>query len=431
MTSSVRARARAAFRGTRALRIPAFRILFGAQVVSFIGTWSQNLATSLLVLHLTGSAAALGLVTAVQFGPTLILSPFTGRVLDRVDVRRLLIGTSTLSATTALVLAVLAATGHAPVWSLGVATGLFGVAQAFDRPGIYTLLPRFIDADHRSSAISLITTSGAAARLAGPALAGLIYATLGPAACFAANGASYLVVVIALLFLRRGESADRPTTIRRAETFGLRYAWHHPDLRDALLANVAIGGLTFNFAVMLAAMVTFTYRGGSNYVGLAYSTDAVGAVLGGLVAVGARLNRRRLALAAGALGVTVAAAGVAPNLAVFFVILPVMGIAITWYQSTVTALVQQVAEPAMLGRMMSLLTLGWFGTTPFGALLIGWVADAFSARAAMTVAGGTALGCALLLLLPRILLPRKRRGPAPDPPPRAVSRTPSREEGLT
>ncbi|SHN46106.1 Predicted arabinose efflux permease, MFS family [Cryptosporangium aurantiacum] len=412
------------FAGTRALRAPAFRVLFAAQVVSFVGTWSQNLATSLLVLHLTGSAAALGLVTAIQFAPTLLLSPLTGRVLDRVDVRRLLITTASASATTALVLAALAAAGRAPLWAIGIAVGLFGVAQAFDRPGIYTLIPRVVDVEDRPSAISLITMSGAAARLAGPALAGVLYATVGAAACFAVNGASYVVVVAALVIVPRlrGARTAPPAPRAKAEPadggLGLGYAWRHRDLRAALLANVAIGCLTFNFGVMLAAMVTFTYRAGSSTVGLAYSTDAIGAVLGGLIAVGAAVTRRRLAAACAALGLTIGAAGLAPNLVLFLAVLPVMGVAITLYQSTVTALVQQASDPGMLGRMMSLLTLGWFGTTPVGALVIGWVADAYSARAAMVVAGGTCLVCAFALLTPGC-----RRG--------AVGMTPKREGEVT
>ncbi|MFG1924777.1 MFS transporter [Cryptosporangium sp. NPDC048952] len=397
-------RLRAAFAGTRALRVPAFRALFAAQIVSGVGTWSQNLATSLLVLHLTGSAAALGLVTAIQFAPMLVLSPITGRVLDRFDVRRVLLVTGTAGGVTAGALASLAAAGHAPLWAVMVAVGLFGVAGAFDRPGVYTLLPRTVDAERRPSAISLVTASNAVARLGGPALAGLLYATIGPAACFAFNGISYVVVVIALWLLPRlGATADpAPAEVPAAPTggLGLGYAWGHPDLRAALLANAAIGCLTFNFGVMLAAMVTFTYGAGSSTVGLAYSTDAVGAVLGGLLGVGALVTRHRTALTCVALGTTIAAAGLAPNLVVFLAILPVMGVAITIYQSTVTALVQQASEPAMLGRMMTLLTLGWFGTTPVGALLIGWIADAHSPRAAMVVAGSTCLVCAVAVVLP-------------------------------
>lgn len=229
---------------------------------------------------------------------------------------------------------------------------------------------------------------------------------------------SYVFVVAALVVLPRlrptltggPTAADAPVPTGgdagpQGGGLGIGYAWRHPDLRAALLANAAIGCLTFNFAVMLAAMVTFTYDGGSGTVGLAYSTDAVGAVLGGLLGVGAVVTRRRTALACVGLGVTIAAAAAAPNLVLFLVALPVMGVAITLYQSSVTALVQQSSAPAMLGRMMTLLTLGWFGTTPVGALLIGWIADALSPRAAMAVAGATCLVCAAALAL------RKERTP--------------------
>lgn len=468
MARPLRRRLRSPFTGAQALRIPAFRALFAAQIVSGVGTWSQNLATSLLVLHLTGSAAALGMVTAIQFAPVLVLSPVTGRVLDRFDVRHVLLATGVAGGTTALVLAVLAATGHAPLWAVMIAVGLFGVAGAFDRPGAYTLLPRTVDAERRASAIGLVTASNAVARLGGPALAGLLYATVGPAACFAFNGLSYGAVIGALVGLPRlrttapspadtgladagpveavpaeaaradaGSTApapapapaapapadaaladaghpDPPARRRRsagaphpasapASTggLGLRYAWRHPDLRAALLANAAIGCLTFNFAVMLAAMVTFTFDAGSGTVGLAYSTDAVGAVLGGLLGVGAAVTRRRTAATCAALGLTVGVAALAPNLPLFLAALPVMGVMITRYQSTVTALVQQRSDPALLGRMMTLLTLGWFGTTPVGALLIGWIADAYSPRAAMGVAASTCLVCAAALLAPR------------------------------
>ncbi|GAA0278578.1 MFS transporter [Cryptosporangium japonicum] len=415
-TASRAPRLRAAFAGTRALRVPAFRALFAAQIVSGVGTWSQNLATSLLVLHLTGSAAALGLVTAIQFAPMLVLWPVTGRVLDRFDVRRVLLTTGVAGGVTALGLAALAATGHAPLWAVMVAVGLFGVAGAFDRPGVYTLLPRTVDEDHRPSAIGLVTASNAVARLGGPALAGLLYATVGPAACFGFNAVSYVLVVVALALLPRlrATAADGPATApaessgeptRPGGGLGLGYAWRSPDLRSALLANALIGCLTFNFGVMLAAMVTFTYDGGSGTVGLAYSTDAVGAVLGGLFGVGAVVTRRRTALACVGLGATIVAAGAAPTLVLFLAVLPVMGMAITLYQSSVTALVQQSSAPAMLGRMMTLLTLGWFGTTPIGALLIGWIADALSPRAAMVVAGTTCLVCAAALAL------RKEREP--------------------
>ena len=400
---------RQVFSGVRALRSPAFRALFTAQVVSVVGTWSQNLATTLLVLHLTGSAAALGTVTAAQTVPILLLAPVTGRVIDRANVRMLLIATGSAAAATAFTVSALAATGHAPVWALTVAAALFGTASAFDRPGQYALLPAVVDDEARPSAISLTTTAAAAGRLGGPALAALIYGTAGPAACFAFNGASYLAVVGALVvlprFAREGGFAgrrkrkDEPADNGDAEGIGLRYAWRNPDLRAALLVNTLIGCLSFNFGLMLAAMVTFTYKGGSSLVGLAYTTDAVGAVLGGVLGVGAALlTRRRLALACAALGLTICAAGAAPDLVVFFAVLPVMGVAISAYQTSVTALVQKVAAPHMLGRAMSLLTLGWFGTTPLGALLAGWVADVWSARATMGMAGAASLLGALALL---------------------------------
>jgi hypothetical protein len=250
-----------------------------------------------------------------------------------------------------------------------------------------------------ASALGMSSLIQSASRLVGPALAGLTYATLGPAWCFAINGLSYGAALAALVAVReRREAAPVPEpepdnrgTVRQ----GIREVGGHPELRRVLVVNALIGFTAFNFLATITAMVTFTLGGDGTAAGLAHATNAVGAVVGGFVAPLILVRTgRRLDLACAAFAASLLACAVAPNLGVFLALGPLLGLALAWYQVTVLDSVHGLVDRAMLGRMMGLVTLGTVGTTPIGSPLIGLLMEATSPRWAFGVAAATTLGCA-------------------------------------
>jgi MFS family permease len=404
-----------------ALAVRNFRLYFVGQVLSNVGTWFQMLAQGLLVLKLTGSAAALGAVTALQNLPLLLFGAWAGVVIDRVNVRRLLIITSALAGVQALVLGIVTGTGHVTVWWVMALAFPLGLVQMFDRPGGQAFLPQIVERELIPSAVAFNSVILSSGRLAGPAIAGLVYAWKGPATCFYVNAISYAVISIALLLIRRRELIPRHAQPRASGQLrdGLRFVWRSPLHRDTLIANAVIGCLAFNFPTVYASMVTFVFHAGGSAFGAAESTNAAFAVLGGLV-LARRLRAptgRTFVIACFALGATLTANGLAPNLAAFIACMPFFGLAAVSYQTVAQSLLQQNTPNELIGRVMALFNLGTQGTTPIGALITGWVTDTVSARASLGLGAaslwisGSVLGIALLRAR------RRQRGVAPTPEP--------------
>jgi MFS family permease len=384
------------------LRVRNFRLHFAGQIVSNVGTWFQSLAQALLVMELTGSGKALGLVTALQFAPMLVLAPYGGVLADRLRPRALLMITGVLAALLAATLAAVAAMARIDVlWVCAVALAL-GCVQAFDRPAAQAFLYELVGPDDLPKAVGLHSITLSSARMLGPALAGAAYSLLGAAACFAINAGSFLCVVVALMWMRpqqlwprRSDSRAPGGRVRQA----LRYVAQHPDLRVPVLVNLLVGCFAFNFMTTVTAMVRFEFAGGPSALGAAHALNAAGAVAGSLLiaSLDRTPSRPVLALCCAATAVAIFGNAIAPNLLSFLSWAPVFGLSLGAYQTALLVSVQRATEPRMLGRVSGLLALGSAGAIPIASLIAGWVTDAWSARAATALgAAACALGAAML-----------------------------------
>ena len=371
------------------------------QALSNIGTFSQVVALSLLVLDLSGSGFALGATMSVQAIPHLLLSPWAGPLLDRLPLRRLMLVTALVGALQAISLAVLALTdGISVPWVIALAFVL-GCVQVFERPAVQAFLGELVPREQIPRAVSLASAVQSFGRLGGPALAAILYAWQGPGLVFAVNAASYLVVLAALLLLRA--DAMFPRERRHGQQGSLmvavRYAWRSPVLWPVLLGNAVVGLFAFNFATFFATISTLTFEQPGLF-GIAESVNAVTAVLAGLLL--ARYLRTPTALTVGvactALGLTLAWVAVAPTPLLFLASMPFFGFAVVSYGATAQALVQQHAPREMVGRMMSLYTLGSMGTTPLGGLIVGLVSDYASPRVAVGLGAGSAILVGLMMV---------------------------------
>jgi MFS family permease len=392
------------------------RIFQSGQALSNVGTFSQTVALSLLVLELSDSGFALGATMSLQALPMLLLSPWVGPLLDQLPLRRLLLVTASLGALQALILAVLASTGMISVlWVLPLAFCL-GCIQCFDRPGGQAFLVELVPRESISRAVGLAGSIQAFGRLGGPALAAVLYAWHGAGLVFAVNAASYLAVIAALLLLRidallpRGSQSRQQTQLSAA----LRVAWESPLLGPVLIGNAIVGLFAFNFPTFYATMSTLTFQQPSLF-GMAESLNATAAILAGLI-LARYLGRPSLLTVAGAalaLGSALAWVALAPSPAVFLSSMPYFGFVVVCYTVSSQSLIQQHSPRAMTGRMMSLYTLGTMGTTPLGGLIVGWVIDAVSPRAAVGLGAGSAMTVGLVLFS-RWLVDRRARSRDPS-----------------
>jgi MFS family permease len=387
------------------------RFYLAGQSLSNIGTFFQVVALSLFVLHLTGSGFALGATLSLGAVPFLVLGPWAGTVIDRLQIRRLLVVTSTLACLQALALGVLIATGLISLWWILTLTLLLGCVQIFDRPASQAFLNELVPREQLPSAIAMASSAQSIGRLGGPAIAALVYASLGPAWCFYVNSASYLAVVVALVLLRHSEMFPRPPHRNVSGQFreGLRFVWRSSLHRSVLLANALIGCLAFNFALFYSSIVTIDFHAGSLAFGIAESLNAITAVIGGILLTRAPRTptRRSFAVACFALGLSLAWSAASPTLAIFFAGMLYFGAAVVYYSTVSQSLIQQNTPPALIGRVMSFYTLGIMGTTPIGGLISGLVIDAFDPRAAIGLGAASLFVCGVIMAL--LLL---RRGAA-------------------
>jgi MFS family permease len=392
--------------GRSALRSHNARLFVAGQALSNIGTFSQTVALSLLVLQLTDSGLALGGVMAFQALPMVLLGPWAGSVLDRLPLRRVLFVTALMGALQAACLAALALSGTINLaWVFGLAFGL-GCIQVFDRPGGQAFIAELVPRAAIAGAVGLASLAPAIGRLGGPALAAVLYAWAGAGSVFAFNAASFAAVLVALALLRTAEllpralHASRPTDMLTA----LRFAWRSPLLRSVLLANALIGLLAFNFATFFASISSLTFNQPSLF-GAAESINAVTALAAGVLL--ARRTRQATlgtaGIAAVCLGSSLAWVALSPTAGIFLAAMPYFGFAVVWYAATSQALIQQHAPAEMRGRMMSLYTLGSMGTTLVGALIVGAVIDHWSPRVAIGLGASSAVlaGLALWLIAAR------------------------------
>jgi MFS family permease len=382
--------------GLRAFQHRDFRLFWSGQLISLIGTWMQSVGQAWIVLELTHSPFKLGVISALQFGPMLFLSLLAGALADRVRKRRLLMLTQGALMLQALALAALDWTGQIQYWHVCVLALVYGVANTLDLPARQSFLVELVGKNNLMNAIALNATVFNGARIVGPAVAGLLIARYGVAPAFLANGLSFLGVLVALACIR-AEGAPRPreaATVGQEILQGLRYAAGSPltGLILALLFVISLFVLNFNVLVPLVARDVL--HEGARGFGLLMASLGVGAV-GGAIAL-ASLNRTRPPLALILTAGLVTSAGVLSLWAVrdFWVgaaVLAVAGFTQIVFMASCNTTIQVTAPDHLRGRVMSLYALVFVGTHPFGALLMGGLAEQWGVGTACLWGGGMGL----------------------------------------
>lgn len=378
----------------RSLQERNFRLFFTGQLISQIGNWLTLVAQTLLVLELTDSGIALGLLAAAQFGPVLLLGAFAGLVADRSDKRRLLIIVQSFAMLQSFALGAIAFMDRPPIAAIYAMAVVGGLATAFDNPARRSFVVEMVPETHITNAVSLNSALMTGARVIGPALGGLLVVTVGFGWAFWLDGLSYVAVILGL---RRID----PTKLRRAPVqkrgkgqirAGLRYAWSVTELRVPLLMMALVGTLAFNFQTVLPLFVTRDLGGSDLTFSLLMSAVSIGSLIGALAAARRKdLSVRTVGLTAVAFGGALGALAVAPNLPLAFAAGSVMGLASVTFMTTSTAIVQLRAEPIMRGRVLALQAIVFLGSTPIGGPVVGVVAEHWGARWAVALGGLAAL----------------------------------------
>ncbi|MGA2550263.1 MAG: MFS transporter [Burkholderiaceae bacterium] len=381
----------------RSLRSFNFRIWTAGAFVSNVGTWMQRTAQDWLVFtELTRhDASAVGLVMALQFAPQFLLLPLTGFAADHFNRRKLLIVTQGAMGGLALILGILTVEGIVKLWHVYVFAFLFGSAAAFDAPVRQTFVAELVGDADLSNAVALNSTSFNAGRMVGPAIAGLVIASVGTGWAFLLNGVSFVAVLLSLSLLRSGTLHVHARAHRAKGSFteGFRYVWKRPDLKAILVMLFLIGTFGLNFPIFISTMAVSVFHADARGYGALSSIMAIGTVCGALI--GASRSRPQfgsLLVGAAVFGVGCALAGLAPSYGLFGAALVIIGVAALTFTNTTNSLMQLSTESAMRGRVMALRVSVALGGTPIGAPIVGWVADTFGPRWALGV--GAAAGFA-------------------------------------
>lgn len=403
-----------------ALTNPNYRLWFGGQSVSLAGTWMQMIAQAWLVLELTGSGTAIGLLVALQTLPTLLLGPYAGVVADRIDKRRLMIALQSTMAVLALTLGALTITGAVVLWHVYLLALLLGLTNCFENPARQAFVLEMVGAGDLRNAVSLNSVLVNVARAVGPAMAGLVIAAGGIGLCFLLNAVSFAAVVGSLI--RMDVTALRPSVpTRRAPgqlREGLAYVRATPALAVPLLMMTLIGCLAYEFQVVLPIVASETFAGDARAYGFLTAAMGAGAVLGGLwVAARGRTGMPALVGAATAFGLAMAGAAMAPDMPVALLAMGLVGATSVTFLSTSNSTLQLVAEPHMRGRVMSLWAVAFLGSTPIGGPIAGAVSEHFGGRAGLALG---AVACLVGAGLGALTL-RRRRAADPVPSPETLS----------
>ncbi len=382
--------------GVRALRHRNFRVFWWGQLVSLIGTWMQGVAQGWLVLQLTNDPLALGLVAAAQFTPVIVFGLFAGVLADAVSKRAALIVTQIAAMVLALVLGLLVLFGLVEVWHVFLLAILLGVVNAVDMPVRQAFSVEMVGREDLANAVALNSAVFNGTRIIGPAIAGLLIATVGLAVCFLLNAASYVAVIAGLLLMRRSELAQPPPSALERNvrsvidqlTEGLRYVRDEPTIRLSLLVLGIVATVALNFQVLLPLLARDVLGGGADTFGFLMAASGIGSLTSSLqIAFGLRPTLRLLLVGAAAVGVAVIGLGVSRSLVVSLGLMLLSGWGLIAMAATTNTLIQLRTPDALRGRVMSVYTTAFAGSVPVGGLFAGSVAAAAGAPAALAVGG--------------------------------------------
>ncbi|MFE2040771.1 MFS transporter [Streptomyces sp. NPDC059477] len=375
------------------LKIRNYRLFFLGQVVSNTGTWMQRIAQDWLVLSLTGSATAVGVTTALQFLPMLLLGLYGGVLVDRLPKRPTLLFTQSAMALTGLALAVLTLSGQVQVWHVYLAALAAGLVTVVDNPARQSFVSEMVGPDQLQNAVSLNSANFQSARMIGPAVAGLLITGVGTGYAFLFNGLSFVAPLAGLLLMRSRElhTVERAQRGKGQLREGLRYVAGRPELIWPIVLVGFVGTFAFNFPVFLSAFADDVFHAGAGTYSLFNTLIAVGSVAGALLAARRGTARLQVLCAAAVLfGLLEVASAVAPSVWLFALLMVPLGLFGMTVNVTANTSIQMSADPAMRGRVLALYMMVFLGGTPVGAPIVGWVTDAYGARVGMAAGGAIA-----------------------------------------
>ena len=385
----------------RSLRNRNYRLWAAGALVSNVGTWMQRTAQDWLVLaELTPhNATAVGIVMALQFGPSLVLLPLTGWTADRIDRRKLLLVTQGAMGVLALALGLLTVLGIVQLWHVYAFALLLGCITAFDAPARQAFATDLVGTRDLANAVALNSMSFQAGRMIGPAVAGVLIAAFGTGWSFLFNAVSFAGVIAALARLNASELHRAPASTHERGSLldGLRYVWHRDDLKTVLAMLFLVATFGLNFPIFISTMAVSVFHVDANAFGLLSSMLAVGSVIGALLSARRSGPRMPLLIGGAALfGAGCAVAAVMPGYASFAVVLVLIGLASQTFMIGANSTVQIASDPSLRGRVMAIYLAISLGSTPLGAPIVGWVADFFGPRWALGVAAAAGLAAAFV-----------------------------------
>lgn len=384
------------------LKIRNYRLYFIGQGISLPGTWMQRISQAWLVLQLTDSGTALGIVTALQTLPILFLTPLGGVIADRYSKRMLLYITQGTAAILAFIFAVLVYTNTIHLWMVYILAATFGIINSLDSPTRQTFVFEMVGRDNLSNAITLNSTEINLARIIGPAIAGVIIAGAGLSICFFLNAISYLAVLICL-FLMNSKELYMAEPVKKTEgqlLNGFKYIWNTPILRNVLTMMAIVGTLSYEFEVSLPLLAKYTFKGDAHYYAFLTSAMGAGAVIGGLATASRKqTSPKGITKILFAFGISIFIAAISPSIAIATGAMVFVGIFSIRFMTLGNTTLQLESAPGMRSLVMSLWTMAFLGSTPIGGPIIGFIGEHANPRIAIVVSAVAAFGAGIFGLI--------------------------------
>ena len=380
-------------------RVRNYRLYYIGQIISTSGTFMQSVAQAWLVLKISNSGAALGIVSALQYIPVLLFGMLGGLAADRFSKRTVLFFTQSAAGLLALILGALVITNQVTLWMVYILAFCLGWVNVFDNPARQTFVIEMVGRDNLRNAVTLYSGLVNLSRIIGPAIAGAMIAIFGLAPCFIVNGLSYVAVVIMLARMDTRELHVTPPAPQSRGQLreGINYVLARPVLRDTLLMMALVGTFTFEFQVSLPLMASFVFHGDASSLAFLMGALGSGAVIGGLVLASQRTITPSLLVVAGFLfGISVVSAAFMPTILLSGVALVCAGACSIFFTSLGNSIIQLGSSPQMRGRVMSFWSIAFLGTTTIGGPLVGWFAEAAGYRWGLALGGLAALAAGLL-----------------------------------
>ncbi len=394
------------------LYVRNYRLYYIGQIISTSGTFMQSVAQAWLVLKLTNSGTALGITSALQYVPVLVLAPYGGVIADRFPKRRILYFTQSISGILALMLGALVATNLVQVWMVYILAFCLGMVNVFDNPARQTFYVEMVGSENLRNAVTLYSSLVNLSRVIGPAIAAALIAGFGLAPCVVINGISYAAVVIMLSLMDVDELIVSPPAPRAKGQIreGFQYVISKPIIGSTLLMMALVGTLTYEFQVSLPLIAEFTFHGDASSYALLTASMGIGAAAGGVFFAGRKgIQPIKVVSAALLFGLTVLAAAFMPSLVLTGLALIFVGIASINFSSLGNTTIQLESSPQMRGRVMSFWSIAFLGSTTIGGPIVGWFAEVVGARWGLALGGFAALAAFVLGMITlrntRILTP--------------------------